>query len=232
VTPVSRDAARKKHHGPPSFLQRLLALSNTAAAADPDNEASLAYTALLDRVLEDRRLDEVECLALLNLATHWGLSGAQVRELHTAYLGQLAQAAAADGVVTEVERQDLLQVAQLLGETSATVDDMLAETTRSPAGRARAPDTLLARAPLAGKRVCFTGELQCRLHGEPIPRSTAAELAADHGLVVVESVTKKLDLLVVADPFTQSGKAKTARRYGVRIMHEPVFWQALGITVE
>jgi DNA polymerase-3 subunit epsilon len=48
----------------------------------------------------------------------------------------------------------------------------------------------------------------------------------------VESVTKKLDLLVIADPHTQSGKAKKARQYGVRIMHEPVFWKAIGVSVE
>jgi DNA polymerase-3 subunit epsilon len=45
-------------------------------------------------------------------------------------------------------------------------------------------------------------------------------------------VTKKLDLLVVADPDTQSGKAQKARKYGIRIMHEPVFWKAIGVEVE
>ena len=44
-------------------------------------------------------------------------------------------------------------------------------------------------------------------------------------------MTKKLDLLVVADPLTQSGKAKKARQYGIRIMHKPVFWRALGLEV-
>jgi hypothetical protein len=33
---------------------------------------------------------------------------------------------------------------------------------------------------------------------------------------------------VVADPHTQSGKAKKARRYGVRLLAEPVFWQLMG----
>ena len=232
VAPVSRQAARKRHESPPSYLQRLLGLSNTAAAADPDNEAALAYTALLDRVLEDRRLDEDESRALLDLASHWGLSGKQILELHKAYLRQLTQTAAADGVVTEVERRDLLQVAQLLGETPSAVDDMLAVTVKSSAALTHSPEKPIARTELAGKRVCFTGELQCRLNGAPIARSNAEALAADRGLVVVESVTKKLDVLVVADPFTQSGKAKTARRYGVRIMHEPVFWQALGVPVQ
>jgi hypothetical protein len=45
-------------------------------------------------------------------------------------------------------------------------------------------------------------------------------------------VTKKLNILVVADAFTQSGKAKKARKYGTRIMPEIVFWQSLGVEVE
>ena len=48
----------------------------------------------------------------------------------------------------------------------------------------------------------------------------------------VKSVTKKLDVLVVADPDTMSSKAKKARTYGVRIMAEPVFWRLMGIDVE
>ena len=56
-------------------------------------------------------------------------------------------------------------------------------------------------------------------------------MAADKGLNVLDRVTKKLDILVVADPNTQSGKAKKARQYGIRIMHEPVFWKALGVEV-
>jgi DNA polymerase-3 subunit epsilon len=51
-------------------------------------------------------------------------------------------------------------------------------------------------------------------------------------MVVKESVTRKLDMLVVADPDTQSGKAKRARQYGIRIVHERVFWRSLGLEVE
>jgi DNA polymerase-3 subunit epsilon len=60
----------------------------------------------------------------------------------------------------------------------------------------------------------------------------AEQLAVKKGLRVLPSVTKKLDLLVVADPNTQSGKAKKARQYGIRIVHEPVFWRALGVPID
>jgi DNA polymerase-3 subunit epsilon len=65
-----------------------------------------------------------------------------------------------------------------------------------------------------------------------ISREMAERLAEERGLVVAETVTKQLDILVVADPYTESGKAKIARKYGTRIMHEPVFWQAIGVMVD
>jgi DNA polymerase-3 subunit epsilon len=49
---------------------------------------------------------------------------------------------------------------------------------------------------------------------------------------VHERVTKALDVLVVADPNSQSGKAAKARSYGTRIMAEAAFWQALGAARE
>ena len=71
-----------------------------------------------------------------------------------------------------------------------------------------------------------------------VPEPTGADIderpakAEASGLVVSKSLTKKVDVLVVADPYTQSGKAKKAREYGTRVMAEAVFWQSLGIQVE
>ncbi|HWI62997.1 MAG TPA: exonuclease domain-containing protein [Symbiobacteriaceae bacterium] len=88
-----------------------------------------------------------------------------------------------------------------------------------------------AQVGFRGKTVCFTGEGQCRVNGSRLTREMAADLAARHGLTVTEAVTKKLDLLVAADPFTQSGKAKKARQYGIPVVHEAEFWKALGLKV-
>jgi NAD-dependent DNA ligase len=84
---------------------------------------------------------------------------------------------------------------------------------------------------LAGKTVCFTGEMQQHYRGMPISRDRAQELARSAGLLVADSVTKKLDILVVADALTQSGKAQKARTYGTRILHERMFWRAIGVEV-
>ncbi|MGQ0668939.1 MAG: hypothetical protein ACT4PO_04575 [Actinomycetota bacterium] len=41
-----------------------------------------------------------------------------------------------------------------------------------------------------------------------------------------------LDILVVADPNTQSGKARQARKFGTRIMAEAAFWRAIGVQAD
>jgi DNA polymerase-3 subunit epsilon len=50
----------------------------------------------------------------------------------------------------------------------------------------------------------------------------------DHGLLVRSNVSKKLDILVIADPESQSGKAQKAREYGTRLMSEDAFLRLLG----
>ena len=56
-------------------------------------------------------------------------------------------------------------------------------------------------------------------------------MAEKKGMLPTDSVTKSLDILVVADPQSQSGKAKKARQYGIRIIHEYEFWRLLGIVM-
>ena len=83
-------------------------------------------------------------------------------------------------------------------------------------------------ASLTGLSVCFTGALLGTVDGIPITRSTAQLLANNAGLTVRDNVVKELDLLVVADPDTQSGKAKRARALGTRVIAEAVFWASIG----
>jgi DNA polymerase-3 subunit epsilon len=189
--------------------------------------------ALLDSVLEDRWIEDQEGEALVQVAERWDIAGEEVQRIHLDYLERLGDAALADGMITDCERKDLEQVAMLLGLGPQTVGSILehAAERRSIPQTRQVKTTSDANRDLVGKRVCFTGECLCLLRGEPITREIAAELAMDHGMIVAESVTKTLDLLVVADPLTQSGKAKKARQYGIRIMHEPVFWRALGLEV-
>ncbi len=232
---ITREESRSLQKRPPRFLQRMLDKLQRDLPTESEDSAVLAYTALLDRVLEDRHIDAAESESLVEVASKWGLSLADIREAHHDYALRISAAALADGQISDAERQDLLLVAHLLGIEAHALEATISEASQKLESLLRAtpaapPST--NGSDLRGKRVCFTGEFQCSIRGEFITRELASEFATQKGLVVADSVTKKLDLLVVADPQSQSGKAKKARQYGIRILHEPVFWKAIGVAVD
>lgn len=191
--------------------------------------AAAAYLELLDRALEDRRLTPAETEALHDLAAGWGLGRADVETLHLDYIDGLASLAWQDGKLTAAERADLEDAARALG----MADEVLAELLTAPSTVGAQPlPTPLPQQALAGKSVCFTGQLTCTIGGLPITRAQAQELAVGCGLHVLDSVTKRLDLLVVADPESLSGKARKARDYGTRIVVERSFWHDIGVAVD
>jgi DNA polymerase-3 subunit epsilon len=212
-----------------AYLARLVDRLDTVAVGSAE---VAAYLDLLDRALEDRRVSDAEAGVLLATAREWGLSRDQVTQAHEEYLQALVTAARADGVVSPAERHDLEQVCALLGLPPTLLGSQLAGQPPAPTGEAAGPATTTTAKQLAGQTVCFTGSLSGRLHGAPISRAQAEQLATAAGLVVAPRVTKDLDLLVVADPDSLSAKARKAREYGTRIMAEAVFWQAIGVAVE
>lgn len=66
---------------------------------------------------------------------------------------------------------------------------------------------------LTGKQVCFTGSLS-------MPRGELVALVTGAGGEVKNSVTKKLSYLVMADPSSNSSKAKAARKNGTQCISE------------
>ncbi len=223
-----REDAQDAQDRPPNFLQRIAGkIQHDIEAATPN---VLAYMALIDRVLEDRTIDASEEDALVDAALDWKLSPAQLLDTHTQYIHNLAVLALADGVVTDSERRDLHLVAKLLGQDDSNLDNVLEFAQLASANSV--PDSTPNKNTIRGQRVCFTGELLSSLNGQPITRDTAKALATKAGLIVASSVTKKLDILVVADPNTQSGKATKARKYGIRILSDAVFWRMVGVSVD
>lgn len=222
------------------ILERLPIHSTEASAA--------AYLELLERVLDDRRVSPEESAALLEVAQEHGLTQSMAAQAHCQYLRSLVRVACADGIVTESEHRDLAEVARLL-ECQTLLDDIVRDEMRAVHARieergktgksgavAEIPSLLANPTPgkseLAGKTVCFTGESRCCRQGHPLTRSMCETLASNAGLIVATGVTKALDVLVVADPDTMSSKADKARRYGTRILAEPVFWHLSGVAVD
>lgn len=224
---VSRGAAAEVRMANSTYLAQLVERLPVATGISTP-VAFARYYSLIDQVLEDRRVGESEQLEVERLAAEWGLTARQARDAHVAYMARLVGQALEDGIVTPAEQRDLEDVAIALGIEGILLAALLQERKALAAPASPAAPAC----SLAGSTVCFTGELQSMLAGSRITRSQAEELAAQAGLVVLRGVTKKLDLLVLADPDTRSGKARKAQEYGTRLMAEAVFWNELGVRVE
>lgn len=213
-----------------SPLAALIARLPSAGCKDPRVDQ---YLALLDRALEDRKIAPDESQELLAMAVGLGLSRDQAEDAHWQYVGELVRQALADGVISTFEASDLETVKTILSisdEGYARIRTLAeADMTTCPSitsGQGKADDRL------AGRSVCFTGQLLATINGESVNREMAEQLAARRGMVVRNSVTKNLDFLVTADPDSMSGKAKKARSYGIRVLAEPVFWALLGVSID
>ena len=116
-------------------------------------------------------------------------------------------------MVTDVERQDLVEVAGLLGLTSGDVEIAL------KAGR-NEQQSEWGRFRLApGDIVAFTGQMS-------VDRDVWERRAVSVGLTP-GGVTKRTRLLVAADPDSLSGKAGKARQYDIPIVTEEAFGKLL-----
>jgi len=208
----------------PSHLSRVV--SKLVPSALPDTPAAVEYVDLLNRVLEDRRVTHEEADLLVDTAIRWGLSRDDVLVVHHDYLMSLVEAIREDGVVTEAELDELGDVAALLGYSPGYAQQLL------EAPQQRDIKRRSSAASLKGLSVCFTGESQCTLGGVRVERALAEQLAARAGLVVKPSVTKQLDILVLADPDSLSGKARKARQYGTRLIAEEAFWREIGVSID
>lgn len=171
------------------------------------------YLAMLDRALLDRVLSVREQDSLVAVATELGIDRATAGELHRGYLRGLAVAAWADGEVTSAERDDLCEVASLLSLPETEVDDALDAT--GPGTACPVPQVSGFRLT-PGATIVFTGDM-CLPRDEWIARAEAA------GLTTHSSVTKKVSLVVAADPDSLSGKARKAADYGIPIVTEKAF---------
>jgi DNA polymerase-3 subunit epsilon len=219
---VTRQKARERMTWSP--LQHLAErIGSQQFDVQVDGTALDEYLLILDRILEDRVVEESEAEELAIIAAEKGFSCDDITRVHERYLGGLVAVALSDGILTAVEKRDLMRVAGLLGIDAARLESMLLENPEA---------TTFSTEDLSGKSVCFTGELRCTIDGDLIDRKKAEAFASQAGLLPKQTVTKQLDLLVVADPDTLSGKAKKARQYGTRIMSERAFWQKLGIQAD
>ncbi|HCS60147.1 MAG TPA: DNA polymerase III subunit epsilon [Microbacterium sp.] len=207
------------------FLQRISADAKHPRATGAEAE----YLALLDRCLLDRVISVSEAQQLASAAEELGFSRFEVQDLHAQYYSALAQVAWSDGMLAADEQSDLNAVAELLGIVGEARESLLhaaGTPTRLTAASQASTSTAIAGAIGAftlaqGDLIVLTGEMSR-------PRSDWEDELRALGYATHTGITKKVRLLVAADPDTLSGKAKKARDYGIPIVNEDGLGRLLG----
>jgi DNA polymerase III subunit epsilon len=198
-----------------SVIQTIPAEFEAASSADAVTE----YRTLLERVVEDRLVTDEEVAVLRQAALATRLTRQALIDVHCEMLADQASCSqSGDG--------DLERLAWALDLTDQDVRAAIRRAPDQPGkSRATADDV---RGRSEGKVVSFTGALNGEIHGLPITRLQAAALAEASGFTFSPNVTKRVDILVVANPDSQSAKGLKARATGIQVVAEQVFWRRLG----
>lgn len=202
-----------------SFLERIsIKLPEYAGPAE-----CLDYLALLDLCLLDRRLSVHEARGLVFMAEDLGISRTTCEALHLEYFDELTTTAWADGVLTDAEVADLVQVGDLLDLSTATITAALEQPAFAFTKHVGVPrvETLHSFSLAPGDLIVLTGEMS-------LPRAEWQAHLVSLGFTCGNAMTKKVKLLVAADPDSLSGKARKARDYGVPIVNEAGLQRLLG----
>lgn len=217
LTPALRSSADSKEtHFVDRIVVRLPELSGPAEHQD--------YLALLDRALLDRYLSAHEQSALIAMADELGISQNTVRELHARYFASVSDVAWSDGVLTDEELKDLTTIAELLcipAEQLEAASRARQETAPQDPGTGAATTEFLE----PGDLIVLTGDMSR-------PRGAIEAELKTAGFRPHGAVTKKVKLLVAADPDSLSGKARKARSYGIPVVGEDYLWNRLLHTPE
>ena len=173
---------------------------------------SAEYLNLLEDALADRHLDRTEVEDLIELAQELRLNVSEIESIHKQYIRRLCDGAFSDGDLTAKVLLDIQKVAELL--RIANWKSIVEEAAR------RIGDSV--EHPLKGTKICFTGTMS-------MSRSDIESLAEESGLIVMGAVSRKVDFLVVADPFSESTKARKAREFGTQILSEKAFLELISV---
>jgi DNA polymerase-3 subunit epsilon len=189
----------------------LLSKSKPGKAVISSDTNECQYLNILDKALSDRKLTIGEANDLFEFASLVRMPKERVNALHSLYVSHLYVQAMEDGELSVDEESDLENVAELLNVEDWRQSAESAEKLDNPSVFEKF-DTAL----FSGMSICFTGTMS---HS----RDELESLARRHGLLVKQGVSRILDLLVVADADSMSGKARKARELGVPIVAEQVF---------
>ena len=159
-----------------------------AARTSPPGDPA-RYLSTVDIALLDGCVSASEADQLIEIAVADGFDRDHVLGLHRAYLR---------GLVAEgVGRADLAERARLLGLSSVPASPGI---------------------PVAQRFALRPGDIVVLTGSFPETKEYWAEVADAAGLTVAGHVSRRTALVVAADPDSMSGKATTARRYGIPVV--------------
>jgi DNA polymerase-3 subunit epsilon len=182
----------------------ILAASAQRARPHVITQGENAFVALLEEVLSDGVITVEESQALLDAATELGLSKQRLQVLRLEFFARLVEQAWEDGILTEEEQASIRSVGAWM---SISGDDLERALLRDGSGLSR-PSVYLNE----GDAVVLTGEMSK-------PRSFYEGILEARGFRIASAVSKKVKLVLVADPDSLSGKATKGRELGIPLMH-------------
>ncbi len=202
--PNPRTLRRNVSKNSPSLSQRIISYTESPW----NNQPTGIYRYALNYVLDDAEIDRDEHRYLRDLQTELNLTDEDVLELKKLHLATIIAGAERDGIVTVTQLAYIEKIAYALGLDQEPLPEIT--------GLNKDKDIS------EGMYICFTGS--AFIGGKKISRTELEYKATVARLVPVSSVTKRsCDILVAADPASQSGKARKARQYDIPIMDVVAF---------
>lgn len=160
------------------------------------------YISLVLRSLQDQNFSAFELNEIEDLARRQGLSKIEILKANELVLNHLASIFWADGVLSTSERDFLHRASELLGVT----DFQPEKVSDLPYQPENAQLNLFQN-----KTVLLTGF-------QPAEKTELLSVIRELDLILANSFSKKVDVVVARDPDTQSTKAKAARKSGVPVL--------------
>lgn len=197
------------------FVERIA----TTAAPIHASGRELDYLGILDRALLDGHLSRTEEAELVEVAQSLGLPRTAVEHLHRSYLHRMIAAAWADGVLTPAELSELESLANALAVTDVAFGEpSLPPITAPPISSSLAGGSFRLE---AGDTVVLTGDMRYQ-------REAWTVHLAGLSILMATNASRKVKLVVAADPDSQSGKARKARELNIPIVTEAKLIELVG----
>ena len=217
----TRGTGSKKERG---FVQKLLLNSSLSPTIHSEYEQN-QYAELIEMVIEDRVVNENELADIQSLVSEYGFTNEKLTEVHTEIYKKFCAIAFKDEVITDEEKLELDIIRNLLSIDEKSHNEIMKNLDKLIINEYEAFESF------ENKLICFSGDIAVETSIGLISRKDLEKKAEEIGAELKSGVSKKLDLLVVADVNTQSGKAKKARIYDTRIMSGKDFAVKVGYEV-